>query len=386
MNKFIITSKNSLRTDDILLSEFIADQLKSYPYTPAETVNELLQRASEIDYEDKTSLLLSINNKNVNADSLPLLLKLFKTLPRKKWHILNQFVLHLPASIVVDNKNQLKKYVNQPFLDLCQICLGNNVEQLKFHLNKFIVELKNGYNHVIFGYAKKVQNRLIELDYYNKTMIQKQLNQETNISLYSYEGIFVVRAIGVLQLHEYTETLASLLNSEDDLLLEVVSEALSYFQTDEVVKAVEPFAKDMVTNYFALHVLTQTKIPLAAKVLVECYKKLEVDGKEVALAGLISQYSQKAIPLIDDYIKNEYRAGILDIEKDFYGFFHVIGLSHPLMDEWKKSIQRKKEHYRKTNINFLSQSGHKPKQAKKVGRNDPCPCGSGKKYKRCCGR
>ncbi|HIU26722.1 MAG TPA: SEC-C domain-containing protein, partial [Candidatus Copromorpha excrementigallinarum] len=21
-----------------------------------------------------------------------------------------------------------------------------------------------------------------------------------------------------------------------------------------------------------------------------------------------------------------------------------------------------------------------------VGRNDPCPCGSGKKYKHCCGR
>ncbi|WP_371922135.1 SEC-C metal-binding domain-containing protein [Treponema sp. OMZ 803] len=24
--------------------------------------------------------------------------------------------------------------------------------------------------------------------------------------------------------------------------------------------------------------------------------------------------------------------------------------------------------------------------APKVGRNDPCPCGSGKKYKHCCGR
>ena len=23
--------------------------------------------------------------------------------------------------------------------------------------------------------------------------------------------------------------------------------------------------------------------------------------------------------------------------------------------------------------------------ASKVGRNDPCPCGSGKKYKKCCG-
>ena len=25
------------------------------------------------------------------------------------------------------------------------------------------------------------------------------------------------------------------------------------------------------------------------------------------------------------------------------------------------------------------------KVTKKVGRNDPCPCGSGKKYKKCCG-
>ena len=23
--------------------------------------------------------------------------------------------------------------------------------------------------------------------------------------------------------------------------------------------------------------------------------------------------------------------------------------------------------------------------SKKIGRNDPCPCGSGKKYKKCCG-
>ena len=26
------------------------------------------------------------------------------------------------------------------------------------------------------------------------------------------------------------------------------------------------------------------------------------------------------------------------------------------------------------------------RSAPKVGRNDPCPCGSGKKYKQCCGR
>jgi uncharacterized protein YecA (UPF0149 family) len=26
------------------------------------------------------------------------------------------------------------------------------------------------------------------------------------------------------------------------------------------------------------------------------------------------------------------------------------------------------------------------REDKKIGRNDPCPCGSGKKYKKCCGR
>ena len=32
--------------------------------------------------------------------------------------------------------------------------------------------------------------------------------------------------------------------------------------------------------------------------------------------------------------------------------------------------------------------GEKPivREAPKVGRNDPCPCGSGKKYKKCCGK
>lgn len=31
--------------------------------------------------------------------------------------------------------------------------------------------------------------------------------------------------------------------------------------------------------------------------------------------------------------------------------------------------------------------GHTPyrRDAPKIGRNDPCPCGSGKKYKKCCG-
>lgn len=34
---------------------------------------------------------------------------------------------------------------------------------------------------------------------------------------------------------------------------------------------------------------------------------------------------------------------------------------------------------------FWQAARHTPRRAAKVGRNDPCPCGSGRKYKRCCG-
>ena len=34
----------------------------------------------------------------------------------------------------------------------------------------------------------------------------------------------------------------------------------------------------------------------------------------------------------------------------------------------------------------ISGKKHQPIRHKKIGRNELCPCGSGKKYKRCCGR
>ena len=39
-----------------------------------------------------------------------------------------------------------------------------------------------------------------------------------------------------------------------------------------------------------------------------------------------------------------------------------------------------------TNRDDSASSGPKKRKEPKIGRNDPCPCGSGKKYKNCCGR
>lgn len=52
------------------------------------------------------------------------------------------------------------------------------------------------------------------------------------------------------------------------------------------------------------------------------------------------------------------------------------------LPQWDRLLtaERRKELYRQQKSSGTIVKG------KKVGRNDPCPCGSGKKYKHCCGK
>ena len=60
------------------------------------------------------------------------------------------------------------------------------------------------------------------------------------------------------------------------------------------------------------------------------------------------------------------------------------------IEEFTRDVRRKKQreldHARMAGAGDTSAAGVKQViKGKKVGRNDPCPCGSGKKYKKCCG-
>jgi len=70
------------------------------------------------------------------------------------------------------------------------------------------------------------------------------------------------------------------------------------------------------------------------------------------------------------------------IEKDF----------DPLMDEFKPSFRGKRIYpyilrMSPKYVKAMRPELYQKKEGElKVGRNDPYPCGSGKKYKKCCGR
>jgi hypothetical protein len=63
-----------------------------------------------------------------------------------------------------------------------------------------------------------------------------------------------------------------------------------------------------------------------------------------------------------------------------------------LMDEFKPSFKDKRIYPYVLPVSNKYVNAIRPEldpkkgSGKKLGRNDPCPCGSGKKYKKCCGR
>lgn len=57
--------------------------------------------------------------------------------------------------------------------------------------------------------------------------------------------------------------------------------------------------------------------------------------------------------------------------------------------EWLYELPQWKDIYSEEELKRLykeQKASGTVRKEKKIGRNDPCPCGSGKKYKKCCGR
>lgn len=92
-------------------------------------------------------------------------------------------------------------------------------------------------------------------------------------------------------------------------------------------------------------------------------------------------------PLVE-YKKEAYYAfeSMLDrIEEEIVRYLMLL---EPQVQKEEKKVERRERQY---NYSAPDKGAERKgltivKKGKKVGRNDPCPCGSGKKYKKCCGK
>jgi preprotein translocase subunit SecA len=64
----------------------------------------------------------------------------------------------------------------------------------------------------------------------------------------------------------------------------------------------------------------------------------------------------------------------------------VVSRLFKIQVQQKETIKKEPQKQMRVNYNRGEGSAAQTvRREKKIGRNDPCPCGSGKKYKKCCG-
>lgn len=133
----------------------------------------------------------------------------------------------------------------------------------------------------------------------------------------------------------------------------------------------------------------------------ECYRKI-LESKNPAVEGKIKDLAEKndmtAMQFVGflDGANTSFKEALdldpltedseinaeLDWEKLLWNMHDAKAEWLYGMNEWSNIFDEEKRKQIKKDFN-------KSKQVivgEKVGRNDPCPCGSGKKYKKCCGK
>lgn len=385
-NNFLEKIQPFLTDREPLVQEFVVQALQDYPHTPPEWTNFIIEDLLNQN-EVNSAILVWLNERNVDAKSVPHLIRLINKLPSHLKHLGMSFLFELSPTVIVEHEMDLAPYLAKEQFEFYHGLVNSTQEELITQFNEKIdqLEKQDRFNQSNYRESKFIQNELFRRGWLDENEVATILKAELKNDWFTYWGLLAVRAIGLLKLPTYIPILAELLTRDEDILLEEVAEALSHYQSDEVVKAVKPFAMQHETFIFALSVLRNTKTDYAETVLVDCYDVLDEDGKGMVIEGLTHQLSERAFPLIDDYLLQGYLYGVNDMDQVLYSFFKIMGRTHPDSESWKASRERKEQ-----SMQEYERRGGFPKMEPiatiKVGRNDPCSCGSEKKFKKCCGK
>jgi hypothetical protein len=297
-------------------------------------------------------------------------------------------------------------------------------------LETFCEEGKNKQytNEVNLGHANRIVEALARYGEACEGKVHDLLSQKVEDyrqSPMKWMEPLVVRLAGQAHLESTIPLLVAKLQEDGgDLLNEECAEALTRLGTPAVLNAIaEVFPR--AEHHFRLFA-TEPLEHIHSDLAVETSLRLLGQERDEMIQGnlaqaLLSQFAPEGIEAA--------RRLLLGRELDFEGqglrdylleTCTIMGERFPEYDEWLAAEKVQKEEHRKRVEELegdprgmllfalekltgqkaadvpkvkpalpmtprLAQP-RKPEKKQKVGRNDPCPCGSGKKFKKCCGR
>jgi len=217
----------------------------------------------------------------------------------------------------------------------------------------------------------------------------------------------MVRLAGELRYEPAVPLIVGKLHEDGDILNEQCQNALSKIGTDSAVEAIRDAFQTGAEWHFRLYasgVLGRIHSDLAVQVGIELLRQeTNPDLLDWLAQAVVDQFSFEG---------NEAAHQVLLDHPDFYELQRhlvtactLMDQSFPELEEWRREIAEKSRQKpfmfggeakpsmppdstrKRIGSDGASLQWSKPHPLvadEKVGRNDPCPCGSGKKYKKCC--
>jgi len=232
----------------------------------------------------------------------------------------------------------------------------------------------------------------------------------------------VVRLAGEMKLEPAIPMLVEKLHEDGGLLLEECQDALARIGTDAVV---EELCRDYADGHWSYRlgvaaVLDRIRSDLATAKCVELLDAEEDHDLRIWLGrAVLHQFSYDGIePVRRLILEGPLHDELRGLQEALLAACTLMEVDFPEMDEWRPEVERWAEEHDKSLAEVLDDlSGEEDeydstdfddyyddqpleapeaegagehiveplsREEPKVGRNDPCPCGSGKKFKKCC--
>lgn len=416
----LATSLTKILNSDELAQRIISFEMMSKSFSEElnqESINELLDKF------------------NITEDDYYNIKELFEEEGYKlRYWIFNGRTLNEYEIDCLFNEIYLKEKPKNNTLKECLTLLEDDIKEMIYAHNQ--IDDKNDQKLIeTIKESFKLQSTFL-----TKEMYDALTNQEFSYYLsedeYLYGFVFAYLDNGIKKIivpKEIQEALKSIdredLDSEEELELNDMLEGFNYELTSE----------DYVMDYLSMNgiieknklkeiILKNHNIDISQKEIEEITKKYDVCTIEDKYYSLIDEKTESLQLLSFKSINDDYKALTPDIhylEEEFSNeidFFVAENWKDENLQEvlstfiWytskfggfnKDALDMLKEEYDLNNkdlkkieefakkyknviaiwpLNGYTLNEKKQVKKEKVGRNDPCPCGSGKKYKKCCGK
>ncbi|GIK11193.1 MAG: hypothetical protein BroJett001_32590 [Chloroflexota bacterium] len=226
----------------------------------------------------------------------------------------------------------------------------------------------------------------------------------------SFLELVLVDLTGACKMREAVPELIRRLGADDDWMPQRARDALVRIGDVDAVRLIREGCPSggFCFRMMATEVLEGLRLPESEDAVIAMLdREPDLTIRTMLCNALCHCFSPRGVELARKQVADGYDRMMVDLEDEILVAADVLGLTIPERDDWRRQRENDEQHRERCRNEMARLMGARtvkdsaasllfnPKEEDdalapvtsggKVGRNEPCSCGSGKKYKRCCG-